>query len=380
MSAPAVVARGALLPRIEDGRRERRRLAPAPAGWTGAEMGDGAGEGPIDAVITWVDGADPAHRAKLRDHLAGLAEVPEIAGEERYRESGEFAFCIASLLRFAPWLRRIHVVTDAQEPGFMAALRASPWRDKVVIVDHTVLLAGHERHLPTFNIITLISMLWRVPGLADRFLFLNDDFALLRPVSPDDFFRGDSLVLRGKWCWHNQRIERMRQAAAGWITRIRRAPVARASNHHGQALAADMAGYRWRYFRVPHVPHPLIKPLLADYFDRHPAQLEENLKHRLRASEQFLADALVNHLAFGEGRAIVDNRLRTLRFKSTHYQAPTLERLIEMAERDESVAFACLQDLESLAPERRAVLFRWLERSIGRPEAIFGGAVVAAGG
>lgn len=331
---------------------------------------------PIDAVITWVDGEDPAHKAKLNVYLGKLETVYEVADANRYRETGELAYCIASLLRFAPWLRRIYLVTDAQEPAFMPAIRNSRWCDKIVVVDHKALFVGYERYLPTFNIITLISMLWRVPGLADRFLFLNDDFALLRPVSPDDFFRGDSLVLRGKWCWHNQRLERVRQAVAGWITRIRRAPVARASNHHGQALAADMAGYRWRYFRVPHVPHPLIKPLLADYFDRHPAQLEENVKYRLRASEQFLADALVNHLAFRQGRAIVDNRLRTLRFKSSHYQAPTLERLIEMAGRDESVAFTCLQDLESLAPERRAVLFRWLERSIGRPEAIFGGAPV----
>jgi len=328
---------------------------------------------PIDAVITWVDGEDPVHKAKLNAYLGRLETVHEVANANRYRETGEFAYCIASLLRFAPWLRRIYLVTDNQEPAFMPAIRDSCWREKVVVVDHKTLFVGYERHLPTFNIITLISMLWRVPGLADRFLFLNDDFALLRPVSPDVFFRGDSLVLRGKWCWHNQRIERVRLAVSGMIGRLRHAPIARASNHHGQALAADMMGYHWRYFRVPHVPHPLLKPLLADYFGRHPAQLEENLKYRLRAAEQFLADALVNHLAFRQGRVIVDNRLRTLRLKSSHYQAPKLEELIGLADCDESVAFTCLQDLESLAPERRAVLFQWLERRIGRPEALFGG-------
>lgn len=330
---------------------------------------------PIDAVVTWVDGQDPVHKAKLNAHLGKMEEVYEVASADRYRETGEFAYCIASLLRYAPWLRRIHIVTDNQEPAFMAAIRNSCWRDKVVLVDHKELFVGYERHLPTFNIITLISMLWRVPGLADRFLFLNDDFALLRPVSPDVFFRGDSLVLRGKWRWHNERIERATHSISDFLRRRRNAPIPRASNHHGQALAADMVGYRWRYFLVPHVPHPLLKPLLADYCDRHPGLFEANLEYRFRSEDQFLADALVNHLALKQGRAIVDNRLRTLRFKASHYRSPKLEELIAMADRDQSVAFTCLQSLESLEPARRDAVFQWLDRRIGRPERIFGFAI-----
>lgn len=57
--------------------------------------------GGIDAVVTWVDGTDPAHRAKLDAYRGPLETVPEIARAERYRETGEFAYCIASLLRLA---------------------------------------------------------------------------------------------------------------------------------------------------------------------------------------------------------------------------------------------------------------------------------------
>jgi hypothetical protein len=335
---------------------------------------------PIDAVVTWVDGEDPAHKAKLNAYLGKLETVPEIASADRYRETGEFAYCIASLLRFAPWLRRIWIVTDAQEPAFMPAIRSSAWRDKVVVVDHKELFAGYEQHLPTFNVRTLISTLWRIPGLADRFIFLNDDFALLRPVAAADFFRGEMAVLRG--CWRpqpfSQLVDLFGGAVAGVFGRGTR-PVPRPGNHQGQSRAARMAGYRWRYFRVPHVPHPLLRPLYAEYFGRHPELLEANLRHRLRSPDQFLADALMNHLALRQGRAVVDNRLRVLRLNPSHYEAPRLERALASAEADARVTFVCLQSLEAQAPERRALLFRWLERRIGSPGAIFAGDARAAG-
>ena len=334
---------------------------------------------PIDAVITWVDGEDPAHRAKLDAYLATLETVPEIARAERYRETGEFAYCIASLLRFAPWLRRIWIVTDSQEPAFMPALRASRWRGKVAVVDHKVLFAGCEQHLPTFNNRSLLSTLWRIPGLAPQFIYLNDDFALLRPVAPEDFFRGGKVVLRGRWCLPPWRLAlgRLRRLASALFCHAEMSDMARPGYHQGQALAAWHAGFRWRYFRVPHVPHPQLRMLSSEFFCRHPAQFEDNIGHRLRSSEQFLADALANHLALRQGRAVVDNRLRTLRLKPSHYRSRGLERLLATAESDGRVAFACLQSLESLAPERRAVLLNWLERCIGRPAEIFQGAVAA---
>jgi hypothetical protein len=377
MNARASWAPGALLPRIETGVAQNR--APRTAGARACALPAGAdASDPIDAVVTWVDGEDPAHRAKFRAYLAGLEAVPEIASADRYRESGEFAFCIASLLRFAPWLRRIHLVTDAQEPAFMPALRASGRADKVVIVDHATLFGGHERHLPTFNNRTLLSALWRIPGLAQRFVYLNDDFALLRPIAAEDFFRGERPVLRGRWClqpWHRDLAVLARAGAAG-CGLTKRAPAARPGYHQGQALAARRAGFRWRYFRTPHAPHPLLRSLFAEHFARHPEQFEENIRHRLRSVEQFLADALANHLALRQGSADIDNRLRTLRLKLSHYAAPQLERTLASAERDERVAFACLQSLEELSPARRAVLFGWLERRIGNPAEIFRGAGV----
>ena len=73
---------------------------------------------PIDAVITWVDGNDPAHRAKRKAFLTDKAEdrSDDIGGATRFSSSGEIFFCIGSILRFAPFVRKIFIVTDCQDP------------------------------------------------------------------------------------------------------------------------------------------------------------------------------------------------------------------------------------------------------------------------
>ena len=85
---------------------------------------------PNDAVITWVDGNDPSHRHKRETALAAAndsggraRQQPNAAGRDstRFLDNGELAYCLASLHRFAPWLRRINLVTDYQCPELLDA-------------------------------------------------------------------------------------------------------------------------------------------------------------------------------------------------------------------------------------------------------------------
>ena len=41
---------------------------------------------------------------------------------------------------------------------------------------------------------------WRIDGLADRFLYFNDDMMLVGPAEPTDFFSNEGkIILRGRW-------------------------------------------------------------------------------------------------------------------------------------------------------------------------------------
>ena len=67
----------------------------------------------IDAVITWVDGDDPRHRAKRQQFgTQKMLNTDDIAGNTRYKSVGEIFYCVASINRFAPWINKIYIVIN----------------------------------------------------------------------------------------------------------------------------------------------------------------------------------------------------------------------------------------------------------------------------
>lgn len=324
-----------------------------------------ADAGAIDAVVTWVDGDDPAHRARLEAYLGAQGGArPPTARATRFNDAGEIDYCVASILRHAPWFRRIHIVADAQTPALMRRIAGTPLAERIGVVDHRTLFAGFERHLPTFNSRAIITALWRIPDLAERFVYFNDDFMLLRPVRPADFFRGDDVVLRGAW---------LTQSRYRWTRRLARllkrwrgdGAVDKAGNHDAQELSARLAGFERRYYRLYHNPYPMRVSTLRDFFEAHPQRLEENLGHRLRSSAQFKAEALATHLEIAQGHAVLDNALHTVQIKPRSQSPARIARKLDGADRDPHAAFACVQSLELASAPVQAQILAWLDRRVG---------------
>jgi len=142
---------------------------------------------PVDVVYTWVDGDDAHWYDRQQQRLAtwaarsGTATSRAASGRARFESRDELRYSLRSLHLFAPWVRTIHVVTDAQVP---------PWLDvshpHVQVVDHRDILPAEA--LPTFNSHAIESALHRIPGLAEHFVYFNDDMLLGRPLGPERFF------------------------------------------------------------------------------------------------------------------------------------------------------------------------------------------------
>ncbi|MGA8255511.1 MAG: stealth family protein, partial [Nocardioides sp.] len=140
---------------------------------------------PVDAVYTWVDGTDPAWDAARAARLADVQDATMTtrasSGRARYLDRGELRYSLRGLHLFAPWIRTIHVVTAGQVP---------PWLDvdhpHINVVDHRDILPADA--LPTFNSHAIEAALHRIDGLAEHFVYLNDDFFVGAPVRPEAFF------------------------------------------------------------------------------------------------------------------------------------------------------------------------------------------------
>lgn len=324
-------------------------------------------DGPVDAVIAWVDGADPAHRARLEAALAahGIAR-PASAHPTRFNDAGELEYCLASIVRHAPWFRRIHVVTDAQTPAVLERFAGSAWASRIRLVDHREIFAGYERYLPTFNSRAICSMLWRIDGLAERYVYFNDDMVLLHPVQPRDFFRDGKVVQRG--AWRRQSGATVLGRAVAWWKRYARTGPPRDNERAAQERSAQLAGFDREYYRLQHTPYPFRRATLEAWFAEHPDVLERDLAYPFRRPGQFRAECLSTHLEIAQGGAVLDNRLHVIQLKPRRQSAARVAAKLAHADRDAGAAFVCVQSLEMAPAPVQARIQAWLDRRVGRLE------------
>ena len=148
-------------------------------------MGEALDGYAVDIVVTWVDGADPAWRAQKAEWLA--KENPEAVadwntGDLRYRDWGLLPYWFRCIENNAPWVRTVHFVTWGHLPEWLDT--SNP---KLHIVKHEDFIPA--KYLPTFNSHTIELNMHRIPGLAERFVYFNDDMYLLKKADKDNFFR-----------------------------------------------------------------------------------------------------------------------------------------------------------------------------------------------
>lgn len=141
---------------------------------------------PIDFVVTWVDGNDPEWQADKKRYLP---ENVVNEGVARYRDWGTLPYWFRAVEVYAPWVNKVHFVTCGHLP---------PWLNvdhpKLNIVKHSDYIP--EKYLPTFSSHPIELNMHRIDGLAEHFVYFNDDTFLNVPVHPSDFFKNGQPVGR----------------------------------------------------------------------------------------------------------------------------------------------------------------------------------------
>lgn len=140
----------------------------------------------IDLVYLWVDGSDPRWLVKHNACIGKTEERSTVNCKGRYADNDELKYSLRSVEMYAPWVRKIFIVTDEQVPSWLDT--SNP---RIRVVDHTEIMP--EVCLPCFNATVIEHFLWNIPGLSEHFLFANDDMLINRSLSPSFFFADDGL-------------------------------------------------------------------------------------------------------------------------------------------------------------------------------------------
>ncbi len=170
--------------------------------------------GPIDIVYTWVNGSDQiwsaekdtwsrynndfhstpssssTHNTNKHMNISNnsnsmnnitTGDADDRVSPNRYRDSDELRYSLRSIYKYAPWVRKIYVVTANQIPWWMDLEN-----DRIQVVSHNEIFPNTS-HLPVFSSPSIESHIHLIPGLSKHFIYFNDDVFLGAPTKPEDF-------------------------------------------------------------------------------------------------------------------------------------------------------------------------------------------------
>lgn len=302
---------------------------------------------PIDAVILWVDGSDDKHQAKMLPFLKDKKVLESKKFRTRYDQVNEIEYTINSILKYASFIRNIYIITDNQTPNF---LRDNNNKYKnVSIVDHSIIFSDYLEYTPTFNCRPIESLLYKIPNLAEHFIYFNDDFFLINHTKPSDFFKDGLPILRGKWLKFDKDI---------YYKKFKKPRVGHKSI---QQKAAQLIGFK-KYYNFKHTPHPLRKSTFENYFNANQDVLIENIKHRFRNNTQFTPQGLANHIEIKNKTCVLKDDLQLMYFRS--YKKPLFWYKFKLNVKSKGKLFLGLQSLDLCPPDILEYILEWLDKRV----------------
>ena len=265
--------------------------------------------GDIDIVYTWVDGADPVWQEALRKHLE--ADNDDLIGSAhdpaRFRSRDELRYSLRSVWAYCGWVRNIYIVTAGQVP---------PWlmdHPRVRIVSHEEILP--QGALPTFNSHAIEAALHRIDGLAEHFVYFNDDMFVARPLRPETFFTPNGLARVFQGSWRVPGAESPETLAVETAAR------------RGRELLAERFGRVATYMPL-HSPYPLRRSVIEQIELDFPAHMARTMRSRFRSgSDISVAASLAQHYGVALGKGVAGSIQTEYAHVESRRLAASLERI-----------------------------------------------------
>ncbi|CAN5180629.1 stealth family protein [soil metagenome] len=303
----------------------------------------------IDVVFSWVDGTSSefqrARAQRMKTYVVGEGDD----SEARYRQIDELKYALRSVRLFAPWVRRIFVVTDSPRPAWLAEHPAVTFvRSEEFFADPSV--------LPTHNSHAVESQLHHIDGLSEHFIYSNDDMFFGRPVRPEMFFSPGGIT---------KFIEATTRIGLG------EPHPSRSGFENAARVNRGLLFERFGRVTTRHLEHaatPLRRSVMSELEREFPAEFARTAASAFRSSSDIsVTNSLYHYYALMTGRAVVQERAKVKYIETTLASAAAeMESLLRNRDYD----FFCLNDgsRPEISVERRTKTVRaFLEDYFGIP-------------
>ena len=298
----------------------------------------------IDIVVTWVDMNDPEWQKEFAKYGGQIDNKKNEVSEARFREYGLLKYWFRGVEKFAPWVRKVHFVTCGQKPEWLDVNHP-----KLNLVDHKDYIPNE--FLPCFNSNLIEIYMHRIPGLAEHFVYFNDDCHIIRPVGTERFFTdgvpNDIAALRlnlGLSMWNkmlennieiiNRRFDKrevMQRDHDKWYNPI--------YGKRGRMTRILTPCRKFVTLRTPHNAQPYTRTTFEEVWDYSGRELTEMSTHRFRTAQDLTPELFrswqICRSNFAPYNTYVDTKMFPLVIRA--------KQAIE-AIRQQSYALVCLND------------------------------------
>lgn len=283
---------------------------------------------PVDLVYTWVDGSDPDWIARKNSVLSELGrDLLSVDADmtSRFQSREELRYSLRSVAYFGEFVRKIFIVTDRQVPGWL-----NLDHPQIEMVDH-VEIFGDAGTLPTFNSHAIEARLHHIPGLAEHYVYMNDDFFFGRRLRADTFFNANGLAKMFLSTAHMPMTAASRQALG----------VDNGAQNGRSLMELHFGVTMGRKFK--HAPYPQRRSVLMQMEAAFADELKQTASHQLRHPEDVATASSVSHYyAYVTGAAMPGK----ITSRYVGLDDPSLEARLTGLLRSRNFDTLCLNDAE----------------------------------
>ncbi len=212
--------------------------------------------------------------------------MTEAGSYARFTDFDELRYSLRSLAMHAPWVRHVWLVTDDQTPAWL-----KPDCPGLTVVSHRDIWP-EPADLPVFNSHAIEANLSAIEGLAEHFVYFNDDVLLGRDVLPTAFFSPGGVI---------RFYPSSAQVGLGPPLPVDGAPSFAAKNDRRLLREATGAGQTQKLW---HTPHAQRRSISAELHARFPEAYATTSGSRFRDPEDIAPIPLHLWYAYRTGRAV----------------------------------------------------------------------------
>jgi len=222
----------------------------------------------ISIVYTWVDGSDINFQNLKAKYNGGVYNV-----SSRDRSADELKYSIRSVEKYMPWHQgMIYIVTCHQIPEWL-----NIHNSRIKVIDHKIILS--KGIYPTFNSNTIELFLDRIPGVTEKFIYLNDDYFLNHYIHPSFLFSNDGnfspIIYK-----NNNTLNVSQNSILNFISE--RKKMFLTNCYFTDQLIKKYFDPKFKYFYIHHSIYVLYRDLFEPFRLLFEKELQSNLSDRFR--------------------------------------------------------------------------------------------------